>query len=219
MVVVTLHPAYVSSSMAPPYEIADWQIAAAEKRAALQALIPKSHLLPTSLAKLANQSLLLPEDPRVLSCGILTTLDLEITNHEDAAVLLASIAGGTYTAMQVVDAFCKRASIAQQCTGCLTEIMYESALERARELDALVKSGGKVGVLHGLPISLKVCANSSYELPKTYETRIVMMLKVCVQVLGLCPGFQIVRRRQVMLDEELWPLVGSCTVKQLVHKV
>lgn len=142
--------------MATPYRILDWKAAVAEKRASLQALIPKSHLLPRELADLASQSLLLPEDPRVLSCGILTRKDIEITDHEDAAVLVRGIGDGKYTSVEVVDAYCKRASIAQQCTGCLTEIMYESAIERAKELDAMLANGQKVGVLHGLPVSLKV---------------------------------------------------------------
>ncbi|RDW62532.1 hypothetical protein BP5796_10834 [Coleophoma crateriformis] len=144
--------------MAPPYHIDDWKSAAAAKRASLQASIPKSHLLPQQLAELAANSVLLPDDPSVLSCGILTPLDLEITSHEDAAILLAAIASGKYTSVQVVEAFCKRASIAQQCTGCLTEILYDSASKRARELDEQLRIEGKtVGLLHGLPVSLKDC--------------------------------------------------------------
>ena len=39
---------------------------------------------------------------------------------------------------------------------CLTEIYVERALARAAEVDAYLKSAGKVmGPLHGLPISLK----------------------------------------------------------------
>ena len=39
---------------------------------------------------------------------------------------------------------------------CLTEIFIEQALARAAQLDAELKSTGKVvGPLHGLPISLK----------------------------------------------------------------
>lgn len=41
-------------------------------------------------------------------------------------------------------------------TNCLTEILFDSALERARELDAHLERTGKLlGPLHGLPISLK----------------------------------------------------------------
>ena len=41
-------------------------------------------------------------------------------------------------------------------TNCLTEIFVERALERAKELDDILRETGKVvGPLHGLPISLK----------------------------------------------------------------
>ena len=41
-------------------------------------------------------------------------------------------------------------------TNCLTEIFVERALARARELDRILKTTGRVaGPLHGLPISLK----------------------------------------------------------------
>jgi amidase len=146
-----------SLKMTLPYHISDWESAASEKRASLQASIPLSHVLPPALASLAATSALLPSDPRVISCGILTSLDLEITSQDDAALLVAAIACRKYTAVQVVEAFCKRASIAQQCTGCLTEIMYDSALQKARELDECFERTGKtVGILHGLPVSLKV---------------------------------------------------------------
>lgn len=41
-------------------------------------------------------------------------------------------------------------------TNCLTVIMFDDAIKRAKELDAEFKKTGKVtGPLHGLPISLK----------------------------------------------------------------
>lgn len=40
-------------------------------------------------------------------------------------------------------------------TSCLTEILFEQAQERARQLDALRAKGEVIGPLHGLPISLK----------------------------------------------------------------
>lgn len=88
---------------------------------------------------------------------IFTPLDLEITSMEDAPVLLARIARRQYSALQVTEAFCKRAAVAQQCTGCLTALMYEKAVARARELDAFLERHARtVGNLHGLPVSLKV---------------------------------------------------------------
>lgn len=143
--------------MGLPYNIPDWQAAAAEKRQGLHASIPKSYLLPADLSSKVQRDEVLPSDESVLSCGVLTPLDLEITSIDDAAVLVDSIAFRRYTAVQVTEAFCRRASTAQQTTNCLTEILYGSALERARSLDEYMeKEGRPVGMLHGLPVSLKV---------------------------------------------------------------
>lgn len=53
-------------------------------------------------------------------------------------------------------AFCKRAAIAQQVTNCCTEIMFDEALERAKECDSYLATNDiPMGPVHGLPISLK----------------------------------------------------------------
>lgn len=50
----------------------------------------------------------------------------------------------------------QRAAISHQLTNCLTEILFEQAVERALALDDyLDKVGETMGPLHGLPISLK----------------------------------------------------------------
>ncbi len=141
----------------PPYYIPDWRTAASTKREEVANSIPSSYLLPFPLDEAANNKLLLPSDPKVLTCGILTSLDIEITSITDVTLLASRIAERQYSAVQVTEAFCKRAAIAQQCTGCLTELMVESALERAREVDEYMGREGKtMGVLHGVPVSLKV---------------------------------------------------------------
>ncbi|KAJ3547071.1 hypothetical protein NM208_g1692 [Fusarium decemcellulare] len=146
--------------MSPPYKIQDWQQAAVQKRQALYDSIPQGHRLPPNLLPKVEKDELLPSDDTILSCGLLSTLDLEITNIDDATVLLERIAARRYSAVQVAEAFCKRASIAQQITNCLTEIIYDKALERARWLDDCYEKEGKtVGILHGLPVSLKDCFN------------------------------------------------------------
>lgn len=143
--------------MGPPYKVDNWEAAVAEKRKALRESIPKSHLLPAELASKAEKGELLPSDDAVLTSGVLSTLDLEITDIDDAAVIVERVASRRYTAVQVAEAFCKRASIAQQTANCLTVTMYEQALERARWLDEYMeKEGRPVGMLHGLPVSLKV---------------------------------------------------------------
>jgi hypothetical protein len=89
--------------------------------------------------------------------GVLTTAELTITESYDATALLMQIAGGNLRSVDVVRAFCKRAAIAQQCTNCLTEIMFEEAIRRAEELDEYFEKEGRTkGPLHGLPVSLKV---------------------------------------------------------------
>lgn len=143
--------------MEPPFKISNWQQAVTDKRQSLFDSIPKSHLLPSELAEKAAQDKLLPSDPDVLSCGILSPLDLEITSIDSADVILERIATRRYSSLQVTEAFCKRASIAQQTTNCLTEILYDRAIERAKWLDEYQEREGKtVGILHGLPVSLKV---------------------------------------------------------------
>lgn len=50
----------------------------------------------------------------------------------------------------------QRAAIAHQVTRCLTEPLFDRALERARELDNyLQRTGTPIGPLHGLPVSVK----------------------------------------------------------------
>lgn len=156
-----LHTATMSNS--PPFTIPDWKAAAANKRQELFDNIPKTHRLHADLAQRAANNDLLPEDPSIFESGIFNDLDIEITSILDAQILLQRIEGRQYTAVQVAEAFCKRASIAQQCTGCLTELMYESAMKRARFLDDYLEKNKKtVGILHGLPVSLKVrdCFNT-----------------------------------------------------------
>ena len=97
--------------------------------------------------------------PYAASSGILSDRELEITGDTyDATALAAKIADGTYSAVEVVTAYCKRAAIAQQLCSCLTEIAFLDAVEDAKKLDEQYKSTGKtVGPLHGIPMTFKVC--------------------------------------------------------------
>jgi amidase len=94
--------------------------------------------------------------PIIESCGILSPLELEITNTIDASQLSLKIRSRTWTSEQVATAFCKRAAIAQQLTGCCTEMMFDTAIEEGKTQDAYLEKTGKlVGPLHGIPLSLK----------------------------------------------------------------
>ncbi|KAH7555055.1 hypothetical protein BM1_07716 [Bipolaris maydis] len=134
----------------------DWQAVAKSKRESVFAKIPKDWLLPTSQTSQYTEtsSISVLDVPR--TCGILTEKELDITENYDATDLVKMMAEGQLKSTQVVTAFCKRAAIAQQCVSCLTEIMFDEALARARECDEYLEKQGKVlGPLHGLPISLK----------------------------------------------------------------
>ncbi|OOQ91453.1 acetamidase [Penicillium brasilianum] len=74
----------------------------------------------------------------------------------DLTGLLKRLEMGELTAHQVIQAYIKRAVVAHQLTNCLTEILFEEALQQAQKLDAEFSSTGKLqGPLHGIPITLK----------------------------------------------------------------
>jgi amidase len=149
---------------APP--IADWLALATSKRASVFSKIPKAWLLPSSQTSQYTETSTISVLDVPRTCGILTEKELDITEKYDATELVDLLAKGELKSVEVVTAFCKRAAVAQQCVSCLTEIMFEEAMARARECDEYLKEEGKVlGPLHGLPISLKVCILRSITLP------------------------------------------------------
>lgn len=84
--------------------------------------------------------------------GCFTHRELELTSV-DASTVVAKIAAGEWTSEEVTRAICKRAAVAQQLVNCLTEICFDEAIVRAKELDCKLKEDGKVaGPLHGLSI-------------------------------------------------------------------
>lgn len=88
--------------------------------------------------------------------GVLTDQELEITG-QNATQVLERIHSGSLSAVAATQAFAKRAAIAHQVVNCLTELFPDEALKRAKELDDIfAKTGKPVGVLHGLPIAIKV---------------------------------------------------------------
>ncbi|PHH76848.1 hypothetical protein CDD82_3780 [Ophiocordyceps australis] len=81
--------------------------------------------------------------------------ELQITSLGVTA-LAEGIQKGLFSCIQVAEAFCHQAAVAQQLTNCLTEIMFTEALDHARRLDDILRSTGKpIGPLHGVPVSIK----------------------------------------------------------------
>lgn len=97
----------------------------------------------------------IPDDVSSLILSKLTPEEHHIV-HLDATAIVDQIASRKLTAVQVLTAFAKAAVASQDLTNCLTEIFFEEAFERARELDHHLQTTGKVvGPLHGLPVSVK----------------------------------------------------------------
>jgi amidase len=89
------------------------------------------------------------------SSGFFTSDELMIT-ESTASDVVQRIASGEQKARDVMEAICRRASVAQQLINCITDICFEEALKRAEELDSYFEQEGKtIGPLHGLPISFK----------------------------------------------------------------
>jgi len=92
----------------------DWQDIVRKKRAEAADKIPTAWRLPTeytaNISETSSNSVL--HVPR--ECGLLTAKQLDITEKYDATDLLEKLHSGQFTAIEVTEAFCIRAAIAQQ---------------------------------------------------------------------------------------------------------
>ncbi len=76
-------------------------------------------------------------------------LDKVLPAHETAIVnhsmieLIDKISKGELTSTEVTNAYCHRAALAHQVFNCCSEIFFERAIERAKELDAYYKEHGE----------------------------------------------------------------------------
>lgn len=129
-----------------------WQEKVTEKRRRLLSLIPHHWILSDDIKPTDAQRCIISfiENSHTLTDDELTITTLPVTE------LIERIASGQYTAVEVCQAYCHRAAIAQQLVNCLTEINFEDAKKQAEKLDFYYRQHRRtIGPLHGLPVSLK----------------------------------------------------------------
>lgn len=94
----------------------------------------------------------LPVNSQVLAKEYLTEREYELTQNYDAIALIKLLQSRELKSEELTRAFLRRAALAQYAVNCVTELMWDEAIERAKYLDSLPEPSGP---LHGLPISVK----------------------------------------------------------------
>ncbi|KAH0496006.1 hypothetical protein TgHK011_009527 [Trichoderma gracile] len=94
----------------------------------------------------------LPLSSQELPKSVLTPRELEITEKYSVTELLKILRERKISVEEVTRAFLRRAALAQVATNCLTELLWDQAIARAKQLDALPEPKG---AFFGLPISTK----------------------------------------------------------------
>ena len=103
-------PSYLTSvTMSEP---PSWKAIAARKQAERLSRIPSGWRLDEATLSVAASATCVLDVPR--KSGILSARELEITETEDATMLLEDLLAKRRSSVEVVTAFCKRAAIAQQ---------------------------------------------------------------------------------------------------------
>lgn len=90
----------------------DWQELVAQKRRECQDKIPREWTLGEDILKEVPRNLLEYDLPR--RSGLLSDIELDITENYTATELLIKLASGQVSSLVVTTAFSKRAAIAQQ---------------------------------------------------------------------------------------------------------
>ncbi|KAG5300065.1 amidase [Histoplasma capsulatum G186AR] len=127
-----------------------WEVTAKAKRDSVLNLIPEKWRIPTPIPSASE----LRDVTRYIR-KFLSPREIEITEL-DLVSLAQRTTNGQWTAVEVTEAFCHRAALAHQFVNCLHEIFFDAALEEAKRLDAYFAVHRKpLGLLHGIPISLK----------------------------------------------------------------
>lgn len=139
------------SGTSPSKDVPEWRQIALKHRQHQLSLFPVEW-------RLGQESV--PSDPKRTAQFVesqLSDQEREITSlSKSLATLQQDIASRTYSAFEITKAFCHRAALLQQTTGCLTEVLFDSALALAKSQDQhLASTGQLLGPLHGIPISIK----------------------------------------------------------------
>lgn len=137
-----------------------WQMIANRKRDQRDSKMPQAWMLPADVLDRHSRR---PIGVFAHSAGndicprIMTRRELDITDptSSDATDLVKHLANGSISCLELTTAFCKRAAIAHQLTNCLTEILFEQAMQRAKQLDDAKARGQTIGELSGLPVTVK----------------------------------------------------------------
>ncbi|CAN6623011.1 hypothetical protein TRVA0_009S01200 [Trichomonascus vanleenenianus] len=133
-------------------ELEQWEKRAQAARARRAAQLPEEYVIPSD--KLPAESVKdVSNFPK--ESGLLTDRELEIT-ESNVPTLFEAIKAKKYTALEVTQAYIKRAAYAHQLTNCLSEMFFERGIARAKELDEIYERTGElVGPLHGIPVGIK----------------------------------------------------------------
>ncbi|KAF5004860.1 hypothetical protein FDECE_8642 [Fusarium decemcellulare] len=94
----------------------------------------------------------LPPNSQSIPKLVLAPREVELTENYTVHQLLAKLRSRELSSEELTRAFLRRAAVAQATTNCLTELLWDDAIDRARHLDSLP---APIGPLHGLPISIK----------------------------------------------------------------
>lgn len=128
----------------------DWQQTAREKASHVLSLIPQEWRI-SNIPSVEEQR----DVTGAFVRQYLQEKEIEIT-ESDAVAIVEKTTSGQWTAVEVAKAFCHRAAVAHQLVNCLHEIFFEQAIAEAEKADRYFKEHKKpIGVLHGLPVSLK----------------------------------------------------------------
>jgi amidase len=88
--------------------------------------------------------------------GLYLVNDHDVYTKATASEIVQRIAKGEWTSSEVLEAYIARSAVAQTEVNCLTEVLYEDARKRAKELDAEFASTKTLrGPFHGVPFSVK----------------------------------------------------------------